>query len=144
MTVAKYDVQGRYLSVGAKTFIPAHGGMPPPPSEDGRIYGEYDGAVSLTTQYHDLATNLPADMPPKPSEFHDFDYTHKQWVPNPDAAWALVKQRRARLLSDTDWIVTKAQEAGQTVLPEWIAYRQALRDITLQADPWAIAWPVAP
>lgn len=83
-------------------------------------------------------------LPRRPSEFHDFDYARKQWVANPEAAWASVKQQRARLLAGSDWMVTKAAESGQTVPPEWVAYRQALRDITLQADPWAIVWPVAP
>lgn len=104
----------------------------------------YIGKVDLLKQYHNLETNLPVDMPPKPSEFHDFDYTRKQWAANPEAAWASVKQKRARLLAGSDWMVTKAAESGQTVPPEWVAYRQALRDITLQADPWAIVWPVAP
>ena len=58
--------------------------------------------------------------------------------------WASVKQQRARLLAGSDWMVTKATESGQAVQPEWIAYRQALRDITLQSDPWVIVWPVAP
>jgi hypothetical protein len=28
--------------------------------------------------------------------------------------------------------------------PEWIAYRQALRDITDQQDPFNIIWPIKP
>jgi len=27
---------------------------------------------------------------------------------------------------------------------EWVAYRQALRDLTLQADPFNVIWPVSP
>lgn len=80
----------------------------------------------------------------KPSQFHDFDWSAKQWVANPESAWYSIKKQRARLLAASDWMVTKAAESGQTVPPEWVAYRQALRDITLQADPWVIVWPVAP
>ena len=103
--------------------------------------------VILEAANHDLhyvGNGLIVDKPEKPSEFCDFDYTRKQWVANPEAAWAAVKQQRARLLAGSDWLVTKAAESGQSVPPEWIAYRQALRDITLQSDPWAIVWPVAP
>lgn len=142
--ISRYDKFGRYLSVGSKTVLRSILVNPPPsPGDDGAL-GEYEGAVNMASQYHDLATNLPVDMPPRPSEFHEFDYTRKQWVANPEAAWASVKQKRARLLAGSDWMVTKAAESGQTVPPEWVAYRQALRDITLQADPWAIVWPVAP
>lgn len=82
--------------------------------------------------------------PARPSPHHDFDYTTKQWVANPTSAWLAAKQRRDQLLSSTDWLVTKALESGHPVAPAWCAYRQALRDITLQADPWAIVWPVVP
>lgn len=135
LKITRFDSNGKYV---CKTHC----------HEDALQFEEtafvYLGHVDMETQYHDLGANRPVKMPPKPFEFYDFDYTRKQWVANPEAAWASVKQQRARLLSGSDWMVTKAAESGQTVLPEWIAYRQALRDITLQVDPWAIVWPVAP
>jgi len=96
----------------------------------------------LTRQY--VLNGQVVNFPEQPSPHHIFNYTTKQWQADPEAAWASVRQRRAQLLADSDWIVTKATEAGQLVPPEWVAYRQALRDITLQSDPWAIVWPVAP
>lgn len=92
---------------------------------------------------HYVVGDAPVPMPTSPGLHHDFNYTTKQWAPNPAAAWASVRQRRSRLLAGSDWVVTKATEAGQPVDPAWMTYRQALRDITLQADPWAIVWPVA-
>lgn len=135
MILHRFDDNGRYTTSIATTWAGAE------MEDQSRVF---IGDVDVSRQYHDLATNLPVDMPPKPSEFHDFDYTRKQWVANPEAAWASVKQKRARLLAGSDWMVTKATESGQAVPPVWMAYRQALRDITLQADPWAIVWPVAP
>lgn len=48
---------------------------------------------------------------------------------------------RAELLRETDW----AALVDTTLTPEMAVYRQALRDITAQADyPETINWPVAP
>lgn len=58
------------------------------------------------------------------------------------AQWAQVRLQRDQMLASTDWAVTKAVETG-TPMPEGLAtYRQALRDITLQADPFDLTWPV--
>ena len=58
--------------------------------------------------------------------------------------WKVVRSSRTRLLNESDWVVTKAVEQGSAVPLAWIDYRQALRDVTLQPDPFAIAWPVKP
>lgn len=58
--------------------------------------------------------------------------------------WKVVRARRTVLLKESDWVVTKAMEQGDVVPLDWVVYRQALRDITLQADPFAISWPVKP
>ena len=92
--------------------------------------------------YVDVGVILP--MPERPSGFHDFNYTTKQWVPNHERAWSACRYQRDQLLSATDWRVTKAMESGVPLSAEWVAYRQALRDVTSQADPINIDWPVAP
>lgn len=61
-----------------------------------------------------------------------------------ETQWKAVKATRTRLLNESDWVVTKAMELGVLVAPEWLVYRQALRAITLQPDPFAISWPVKP
>lgn len=61
-----------------------------------------------------------------------------------EEAWASVREDRNKRLASTDWValpdspVTGAQQAL------WISYRQALRDITNQPDPFSITWPIAP
>jgi hypothetical protein len=141
--IAYFNENGKYLWVGTDTIL-VEGVPPPPPNPCEDSFGKYHGKVEPLSQYHDILNDHPVDMPERPSIHHVFDYTNKQWVASPDLAWASVKQQRARLLAGSDWMVTKATEYGQSVPPEWIAYRQALRDITLQSDPWAIVWPVAP
>ena len=42
-----------------------------------------------------------------------------------------IKKRRNRLLTDSDWVVTRSTEKGEELPQEWKDYRQALRDITI-------------
>lgn len=58
--------------------------------------------------------------------------------------WAEIRKRRNGLLSACDW--TQLPDAPLTDADKtaWAEYRQALRDITEQADPFNITWPVAP
>lgn len=56
-----------------------------------------------------------------------------------------VRFARGQLLSQSDWAVTRAVERGEPVPAAWAAYRQALRDVTLQEGfPDAVVWPVMP
>ena len=41
-----------------------------------------------------------------------------------------IREKRNKLLADTDYIVTMNLEAGNTVPAEWVTYRQSLRDLT--------------
>ena len=59
-------------------------------------------------------------------------------------AWADVRARRDALLAATDWRVTRALERSERLDVDWSVYRQALRDITLQADPFTVVWPAEP
>ena len=75
---------------------------------------------------------------------HRFDYDTLELVLDVELAWLRVRQQRNRLLSATDWVILRAQDQGTPVPPEWLAYRQALRDITDQGDPLTITWPTPP
>jgi len=58
--------------------------------------------------------------------------------------WAKVRADRNKRLAECDWWVTRATETNATISAEQQAYRQALRDITDQTNPFDINWPVAP
>ena len=58
--------------------------------------------------------------------------------------WKDVRSQRDRLLNETDWVVTKATETGETVTSAWKTYRQKLRDVPSQSDPDNITWPTKP
>ena len=58
--------------------------------------------------------------------------------------WSSIRQQRDQLLKDTDWVSIRAADTSTPMSEEWATYRQALRDITEQTDPFSITWPVKP
>jgi hypothetical protein len=59
-----------------------------------------------------------------------------------EQASANIRAHRSYLISQTDWVVTKAYEQ-QTSVPQSLAnYRQLLRDVPQQLGfPYAVVWP---
>ena len=56
---------------------------------------------------------------------------------------ATIRYTRDNLLKQSDW--TQLPDVPQTLKETWATYRQALRDITLQAGfPHTVTWPTAP
>jgi hypothetical protein len=53
--------------------------------------------------------------------------------------WTAIRQQRNRLLSESDWTQLADSPADKDT---WAVYRQELRDITTQEDPFSIVWPV--
>lgn len=59
--------------------------------------------------------------------------------------WTHVRDYRDECLSWSDLAVLRYTEAGLAVPPEWVAYRQALRDITTTfAEPTDVVFPDPP
>ena len=54
--------------------------------------------------------------------------------------WESVRFERDRKLQDTDWRAS----SDLTLSDDWKTYRQALRDVPTQSDPYNIAWPTEP
>lgn len=61
-----------------------------------------------------------------------------------DARWVEVRRERDALLAESDWVAARALETGQPVPAHWAEYRQALRDITMQPNPFLLEWPTKP
>ncbi len=131
---------------------------------DGRVLGQVDAVlprwdavtpspgerhVPLAAMLPDLASVwfLDGEIKPigqPPSDSHTFDPARREWVLDDAAAWGAVRVERDLRLLACDWVTLRATDQGTPVPPEWLAYRQALRDITDQGDPLTITWPVAP
>lgn len=102
-------------------------------------------AVNAARVY--LPGGVPTPLPPKPdTPYHVFDYALGQWV-DPrtiDSQWSEVRQERNRRLTACDWSVLPDVPMTVERRQQWEAYRQALRDVTEQPDPFSIVWPVPP
>ena len=72
--------------------------------------------------------------------------THKWLSTDYDAAeWVELRGKRDELLAASDWVVVKAQEAGEDVPAAWVTYRTALRNLpAATSDPANPTWPDAP
>jgi len=61
-----------------------------------------------------------------------------------DEKWNEVRQQRNLLLSQCDWTQLRDVFLTEDENDAWINYREALRDITLQPDPFNLTWPTSP
>jgi hypothetical protein len=59
----------------------------------------------------------------------------------PAIEWKSVRAERNARLAACDWTQLPDASADATA---WATYRQALRDITTQSDPFNIVWPALP
>jgi len=62
------------------------------------------------------------------------------------AQWASVRAQQSDLLYKSDWTCSVIDPPAPILAQrdQWVAYRQALRDVTTQSDPFNITWPVPP
>lgn len=88
----------------------------------------------------------PFDDKKEVLEWSGSDYTVRQMTQEEqqaivDQQWIEIRYQRNQLLLQTDW--TQLPDSPVDATP-WAQYRQQLRDITTQDDPFNIAWPVQP
>lgn len=98
----------------------------------------------LDTEYYIDSTDTIIKIAAKPSEYCVFDYATKQWVDprTAETEWPVVRAERTRRLEASDW--TQLPDVPIPTKEAWAVYRQALRDVTDQPDPFNIVWPTAP
>ena len=56
--------------------------------------------------------------------------------------WSEIRELRNQLLSECDW--TQLGDVSESIKTSYQSYRQDLRDITSQLDPFSIVWPEKP
>lgn len=79
---------------------------------------------------------------------------YENWIETPmnivqiemvnSAQWEVIKKQRNQYLLQSDWTQLSDSPLSNEKKQEWINYRQALRDITTQEDPFNITWPTKP
>ena len=58
--------------------------------------------------------------------------------------WEEIREQRNQLLSECDWTQFQDSPVTGSKLTEWQTYRQELRNITIQENPYNIIWPTKP
>jgi hypothetical protein len=61
-----------------------------------------------------------------------------------EGMWRAIRDRRNELLLECDWTQLADSPLPNQKQTEWQIYRQSLRDITNQLDPFSINWPTPP
>ena len=109
---------------------------------------EWDMYVVLPTPYpNDYTKNITEGTP----VLTDGVY-YQNWVETPatesemsyriENKWTDVRELRSQLLTECDW--TQLADIPTETKAVWTEYRQSLRDITSQSNPFSINWPVKP
>ena len=74
-----------------------------------------------------------------------FDYTADYKKSHTISLSQEARDKRDRLLAESDWVTIRAMDTGNPVPTEWQTYRQALRDVPQQTGfPENIEWPEKP
>jgi hypothetical protein len=96
---------------------------------------------NVLTPYSSIEATIKSSIPSYPAKWSN---KLMKWVDLRPATWAWdsIRSKRNQLLAQTDWVVARAYERAEPVPKNYIDYRQALRDITNQADPYNITWPI--
>lgn len=136
----KVEGVGRYQRVQRVTTLPA--GITSSPG--GGWVAVADG-VGPETHYWDNLERRPVPYPQRPDgDGWVFDFLALAWVCDSQVLWSEVRRVRDERLQACDWRVLPDAPPSAGDRDAWLDYRQALRDITLQAEPAAIVWPVPP
>jgi hypothetical protein len=142
-----YDTATGAIAPGAMTCTAAQVAANTPPG-----HSTIEGRFDHRSQRVDLATGQVVDcQPPAPADDElrtwAWNADTRRWVASPTVlavANAARTERDARLAA-CDWVTVRALELGEEIPADWLAYRQALRDVPLQPGfPSAIDWPAPP
>jgi hypothetical protein len=58
--------------------------------------------------------------------------------------WPVIREERNKLLAESDWTQSADSPLSDSDKTAWATYRQSLRDVTTQSDPFNITWPTSP
>lgn len=86
------------------------------------------------------------ELPPRPDMDHVLNLETYTWENTRPVELQLdaVKRQRGFLLMSSDWVMLSDVPMTEEKRAEWIAYRQALRDMTDNFDPTNVVWPTPP
>jgi hypothetical protein len=139
-SVVFYDDQGciRFAFVGTSAQCEDQ------PTPAGLLRLNCDRPIVAFSSY--VQDGVVIDKGDAPGPMMRFDYGQKSWVQDEALAWWMVRQVHDEKLRSSDWIDTMSaiDRLGVGRFSAWQQYRQALRDVPLQGDPYGVVWPVQP
>lgn len=100
------------------------------------------GLVKITDETYYELLNGQSNGKKITSDSDGYPILVDQDLPTDEHQWNDIKQKRNALLMETDW--TQLPDVSANIAEKYKLYRQALRDITTQADPFNIVWPIKP
>ena len=83
--------------------------------------------VTSDTHYVDSGSLVAKTT--KPSKYHKFNYTTKQWEADTPHCLMFLRIDRDNLLSKSDWTQVSDCKLSDSKIAEWASYRQELRDL---------------
>ena len=101
----------------------------------------------VTPPYHDPATQSLEEGPALlidgvwTQNYIVTDLSADESAAKVGAQWNVIRAERNKLLVESDW--TQLSDAPVDAAA-WATYRQDLRDVTTQTNPFAIIWPESP
>lgn len=105
--------------------------------------------ATMRPKYND-ATHGVRELAPKlvdekwTQSWEVYSLSKEQIEANEQQQWKLVRSKRNELLKECDWTQLPDISLTGDAKAQWKAFRQNLRDVTIQPDPFNIVWPVAP
>ena len=108
------------------------------------IVSSLNWAEVKDNKFYHLEAGVLIETPASPGATYKFDYVTNIWrdTRTQEEMWKAIRLERAVLLKASDW--TQMLDVQLPNKEAWAVYRQALRDITNQTDPFNITWPTAP
>ena len=109
---------------------------------------EWDMHVVLPTPYpNDYTKNITEGTPVLMDGIYYQNWIQTQATESEisyriENKWIEVRDLRNELLTECDW--TQLSDISTETKAAWTEYRQSLRDITSQSNPFSINWPVKP
>jgi len=104
--------------------------------------GAYSIRSSASPRTHYIRNGAAVEYPEKPNYPCYFDFQNGVWVISESKCWAELREKRDRLLSESDWTQIPDAPVDKDA---WAEYRQKLRDLPQNTtDPNNLTWPEKP
>ncbi len=108
------------------------------------IYPVHEKQKSFNKKYSELTPVFNELTNRYEENLIEIDFTSEEIAARIESQWTIVRQIRNGLLKDSDFTMLEDFSQTETKLQECKQYRQALRDVTTQPDPFNITWPIKP